>query len=61
MPSKLAALLEGPDRGWLDRADMLLAETSWDRTWAEMTALIDEAQDVRRAPAASGGLKCSIG
>jgi glycosyltransferase involved in cell wall biosynthesis len=61
MPSKLAALLEGPDRGWLDRADMLLAETSWDRTWAEMTALIDEARDVRRAPAASGGLKCSIG
>lgn len=61
MPSRLAALLEGPDKGWLDRADRRLAETSWDRTWAEMAALIDEAREAKRAPAAGGVLKCSIG
>jgi glycosyltransferase involved in cell wall biosynthesis len=61
MPSKLAALLKGPDKGWLERADRRLAETSWDRTWAEMAALIDEARQAKRAPAAGGVLKCSTG
>jgi glycosyltransferase involved in cell wall biosynthesis len=61
MPSRLAALVKGPDKGWLDRADRRLAETSWDRTWAEMAALIDGALDARRASTATGALKCSTG
>jgi glycosyltransferase involved in cell wall biosynthesis len=30
-------------RAWLERVDELLAQTSWDSTWADMDALIQEA------------------
>ena len=34
--------LAAPAAGWLERVDRFLAEMSWDRTWSEMSALIDE-------------------
>src|SRR5687767_3335785 len=33
--------LEPPPPGWRERVDRFLAELSWDRTWSEMSALID--------------------
>lgn len=61
MPSKLTALLEGPGEDWLKKADTRLAEMSWDKTWAGMVELIDQAREIKAGPAASGELRCSTG
>jgi UDP-galactopyranose mutase len=39
------ALAEGDDRSWRDEADAQLAKGSWDRTFAEMSALIADRID----------------
>jgi glycosyltransferase involved in cell wall biosynthesis len=40
----LEAALTEPDReAWLERVDLFLAQTSWDRTWEEMAGLIGES------------------
>jgi UDP-galactopyranose mutase len=59
----IEAALAGQERGaeWLERVDAFLAQTSWDRTWAQMSRLIEDSIDGRRATrvaaraAASGG------
>jgi len=33
--------LEVPPQGWRERVDRFLSELSWDRTWSEMSTLID--------------------
>jgi hypothetical protein len=48
------ALAAGP-RSWLDAVDRELAELSWDRTWAQMVALIDEAASTRNPSTVSVG------
>jgi UDP-galactopyranose mutase len=50
------AALAADHRAHLARVDVMLAETSWERTWTEMQALVDEAiarkpRRPRRAPA----------
>lgn len=40
MVACLAAVLAQPGTGWLDRVDAHLHALSWDRTWAEMAALM---------------------
>jgi UDP-galactopyranose mutase len=35
--------LEDPPPGWRERVDRFLSDMSWDRTWSEMSALIDVA------------------
>jgi UDP-galactopyranose mutase len=35
-------VLTGQPNGWRERVDRFLAEMSWDRTWSEMSALIDD-------------------
>ncbi len=35
--------LRPPDPAWLHDVDAFLARTSWDRTWARMSALVDDA------------------
>jgi len=35
-------------RAWLERVDEILAQTSWDHTWAQMDALIEEIVHVKR-------------
>ncbi len=48
------ALALAPGNGnWLAPADALLATMSWDRTWAEMSALMDRKRLARRTPAAA--------
>jgi UDP-galactopyranose mutase len=42
-------------RSWLDAVDRELAELSWDRTWAQMAALIEEAGNTRNARTLSVG------
>jgi UDP-galactopyranose mutase len=37
----IARALEPPPPGWRERVDRFLSELSWDRTWSEMSALID--------------------
>jgi UDP-galactopyranose mutase len=45
------ALREGSHRlGWLQQVDALLAQISWDRTWAHMAWLVEAAIGARRAP-----------
>ncbi|HTI66729.1 MAG TPA: UDP-galactopyranose mutase [Caulobacteraceae bacterium] len=44
--------LDKTGRPWLEAADAILAELSWDSTYARMAALVDEAT-VRRAQAAA--------
>jgi UDP-galactopyranose mutase len=48
------ALAAGP-RSWLDAVDRELAELSWDRTWAQMVALIEEAASTRNPSTVSVG------
>jgi UDP-galactopyranose mutase len=43
---------------WLNRVDAFLKNISWDKTWAEMSDLIDEAIEKRR-PARSTSLPIS--
>jgi hypothetical protein len=43
-----AALAED-DAARRERVDVFLAQTSWDGTWASMSALIDGAVNARRA------------
>jgi UDP-galactopyranose mutase len=50
------ALAAGP-RSWLDAVDRELAELSWDRTWAQMVALIEEAAITPNASTVSAGQK----
>lgn len=40
---------------WLSRVDAFLAQISWDKTWAQMSALIDQVIEKRR-PARSASL-----
>jgi glycosyltransferase involved in cell wall biosynthesis len=40
MVAKAEALLARPEAGWLERVDSHLAALSWDRTWADMHALM---------------------
>jgi glycosyltransferase involved in cell wall biosynthesis len=61
MPAKLTALLETPGQDWLKKADMRLAEMSWDKTWAQMAALIGQAREMKEEPFPIGELKCSTG
>ena len=45
-------VLTADDRSeWLQRVDTFLAGTSWDQTWAEMSALIDSVIEVRKPKA----------
>lgn len=39
--------LSGRGEGWLERVDELLSRGSWNRTWREMSDLIDEAVKLR--------------
>ncbi|MDQ3687077.1 MAG: glycosyltransferase family 1 protein [Acidobacteriota bacterium] len=50
-----AALSEPPHRRseWLARVDEFLAHTSWDKTWEQMSQLIENAVSARRAFIAS--------
>jgi UDP-galactopyranose mutase len=49
-------LLAKTDRSeWLKRVDAFLENISWDKTWAQMSDLIDEAIEKRR-PARSTSL-----
>jgi UDP-galactopyranose mutase len=50
--------LEPPSQDWRDRVDRFLSELSWDRTWSEMSALID---GVTGAPAPARDPLVSIG
>jgi UDP-galactopyranose mutase len=45
----------GIDQDWLQRVDVFLAEISWDKTWAQMSTLIDHAIEKKR----SAGSKAS--
>lgn len=47
--------LDGRGRGadWLRRVDDFLAQTSWDKTWGEMSRLLEEVAASRRAPVVS--------
>jgi UDP-galactopyranose mutase len=40
-----SALGQTDRRGWLERVDRELAKTSWDRTWGEMSDLLEEVLD----------------
>lgn len=42
--------LSTPAQGWRERVDRMLSEMSWDRTWREMSSLIDGMTDVGAAP-----------
>ena len=42
--------LAPPPQGWRERVDRMLSEMSWDRTWREMSSLIDGLSDVASAP-----------
>ena len=44
--------LEAPPPGWRERVDRFLSELSWDRTWSEMSSLIDDVT-VQREPVSS--------
>ena len=46
--AKAELLMARPRAPWLAAVDRALARTSWDRTWAEMNALI--AEELARAP-----------
>ena len=48
------ALAAGPP-SWRDAVDRELAELSWDRTWAQMVRLIEEAATPRNASTVSAG------
>jgi UDP-galactopyranose mutase len=48
MAAKLDLLLARPRAPWLRRVDARLAAQSWDRSWARMAALLDEARLARR-------------
>jgi hypothetical protein len=37
----LRAMLEAPPAGWLGRVDARLAGQSWDRTWSEMSQIVE--------------------
>jgi hypothetical protein len=39
--AKAEALLGGPRERWLEQADRYLATTSWDKTWRQMSKLMD--------------------
>lgn len=41
------AALAPPQPDWLERVDRLLSTMSWDRTWAEMSSLIDSLVQAR--------------
>jgi UDP-galactopyranose mutase len=51
----LDAALAEDAAGRLRRADRWLEQMSWDRTWAEMDALIDAAIELRAEPRADTG------
>ncbi|HZH26460.1 MAG TPA: glycosyltransferase family 1 protein [Azospirillaceae bacterium] len=40
---KAAHLLQRPKGSWLERVDRFLGTMSWDRTWSEMDALVQDA------------------
>jgi UDP-galactopyranose mutase len=42
--------LAPPQQDWRERVDRMLSDMSWDRTWREMSALIDGVSDVAAAP-----------
>jgi UDP-galactopyranose mutase len=49
--------LEPPPAGWRERVDAFLSNLSWDRTWSEMSALIDGVTAaLGRAPEQMTGL-----
>ena len=35
---------------WINRVDQFLANMSWDKTWQEMSELIDQAVEIKRHP-----------
>jgi UDP-galactopyranose mutase len=52
-PSEFVAAIErelsGRPRAWRDRVDRFLSEMSWDRTWSEMSALVDDVAARRQS------------
>jgi len=42
---------------WLRRVDVFLSQNSWDRTWARMSQLIEDAVDNRLTAAAAQAVK----
>ncbi len=46
-------LLARPRQPWLSRVDRLLAQTSWDKTWAAMQAEIEDVLEDSARPAAA--------
>jgi UDP-galactopyranose mutase len=42
--------LAGPPEGWQERVDRFLSDMSWDRTWSEMSSLIDAVSGISSAP-----------
>jgi UDP-galactopyranose mutase len=38
----------GPDREWLKRVDNFLAQISWDKTWAQMSTLIENVIETKQ-------------
>ncbi len=53
MAQHAEALLQRPREAWLARVDARLADNSWDRTWARMQALIEDARRRRARGAGS--------
>ncbi len=47
------ALQSPQDSGWLDRVDAFLAKTSWDKTWAHMSRLIESVVSTVKPSAVS--------
>ena len=57
MAAKADQLLRRPREAWLARVDARLAANSWDRTWAQMDALLRAAM----APARAAGRRVAAG
>ena len=47
-----AAMADRKDARWRRAVDAILATMSWDRTWGQMSALVDEALQVALRPGA---------
>jgi UDP-galactopyranose mutase len=54
MAERLELLLQRPRATWLARVDARLAAGSWDRTWARMEALLQEAAAARARRSGAG-------
>lgn len=61
MPAKLQSVLAAPRKDWLEKVDIYLADMSWDKTWAQMAALIERSRELQQVPPREDRLRCSTG